>query len=121
WSPDTVHLYMGGCNINYLFDKYAERLICMDFIDAKYEFQRQEMRLPNGKVEKAGSQNGTFMLSNKGLDDGEVVCPHLLRELKGVNYKGGVIVDDDAAPLGRRDNFPRAMRYIREKLQPIYA
>src|SRR3984893_15090467 len=72
WAPDTVHLYMGGCNINALFDKYAERLICMDFIDAKYEFQRQEMRLANGKVEKPGSQNGTFMLSNRDLGDGEI-------------------------------------------------
>ena len=27
WAPDTVHLYMAGCNIGELFDKYAHRLI----------------------------------------------------------------------------------------------
>jgi hypothetical protein len=36
---------MAGCNINELFDKYPERLNCIDFIDRKYEFLRQELRL----------------------------------------------------------------------------
>ena len=85
WAPDTVHLYMGGCNIPELFDKYAQRLICMDFIDGKYEFARQDMRVPNGKVEKAGSQNATFMLSNRDLGDGEIDFPHLMRDLKRVH------------------------------------
>jgi len=96
---------MGGRNINALFDKYAERLICMDFINAKYEFQRQEMRLANGKVEKPGSQNGTFKLSNRDLGEGEIDFQHLTRQLKRVNYKGWIIVDDHYAPLGPREDF----------------
>ena len=121
WSPDTVHLYMAGCNIGELFDKYAERLICMDFIDGKYEFQRQEMHLPNGKVEKAGSQNGTFMLSNRNLGEGEIDFQRLTRALKRVQYKGWIVVDDHYTPAGPREDFSRSMKYIREKLQPIYA
>ena len=121
WAPDTVHLYMAGCHINELFDKYAARLVCMDFIDAKYEFLRQEMRLANGKVEPPGSQNGTFMLSNRDLGDGEIDFPHLTRQLKRVSYKGWIIVDDHYAPLGPREDFTRTMRYIREKLWPIYS
>jgi len=62
---------MGGRNINALFDKYAERLICMDFIDAKYEFQRQEMRLANGKSGEARKpEMERFKLSNRDLGEG---------------------------------------------------
>jgi len=121
WSPDTVHLYMAGCNIGELFDKYAERLICMDFIDGKYEFQRQEMHLPNGKVEKPGSQNGTFMLSNRNLGEGEIDFQRLTRALKRVRYKGWIVVDDHYTPAGPREDFSRSMKFIHEKLQPIYA
>ena len=121
WAPDTVHLYMGGCHIGELFDKYAGRLICMDFIDAKYEFARQDLHVPNGRVEKAGTQNATFMLSNRDLGDGEIDFPRLTRALKRVKYKGWIVVDDHYAPLGPRQDFSRSMKYIREKLSPIYS
>jgi inosose dehydratase len=121
WAPDTVHLYMAGCNIPELFDKYAARLVCMDFIDGKYEFQREPMKLANGKVEPPGSQNGTFMLSNRDLGEGEVDFQHLTRALKRVAYKGWIVVDDHYTPLGPRANFTRSMKYIREKLAPIYS
>ena len=121
WAPDTVHLYMAGCDIGALFDKYAERLICMDFIDGKYEFQRQDLHLPNGKTEKAGSQNGTFMLSNRDLGDGEIDFPRLMQDLKRVGYRGWIVVDDHYTPLGPRQDFSRSMKYIRETLVPIYS
>ena len=58
------------------------RLIFFDLVDAKYEYQKEEMRLPNGKVEKPGSQNGTFMLGNRDYGDGEVDLRGILRILK---------------------------------------
>ncbi len=121
WAPDTVHLYMAECDIGALFDKFAERLICMDFIDGKYEFLRQDLRLPNGKSEKAGSANGTFMLSNRDLGDGEIDFPRLMHDLLRVGYKGWIVVDDHYTPLGPRQDFSRTMKYIREKLAPIYS
>jgi hypothetical protein len=56
-----------------LFRRYAHRLIFFDLVDAK-------IRMPgggpppaeHGKMEKAGSQNGTFMLSNRDYGDCEV-------------------------------------------------
>jgi hypothetical protein len=42
----------------------------------------------NGRVEKAGSQNATFMLSNRDLGDGEIGFPRLMRALKRVQNKG---------------------------------
>ena len=45
WCPDTVHLYMANCDIIGLFTKYAHRLIFFDLVDAKYEYQKDEMRL----------------------------------------------------------------------------
>jgi sugar phosphate isomerase/epimerase len=120
WAPDTVHLYMGGCNIVELFHKYAYRLVSMDFIDGKYQFQTEDMTLANGKSEKAGSQNGTFMLSNRDLGDGEIDFRALTRELKRVRYKGWIVFDDHYSALGPRKDFERTMKYIRERLQPIY-
>ena len=78
---------MAGCNIGELFDKYADRLICMDFIDGKYAFAREDLHPPNGRIEKAGSQNATFMLSNRDLGDGEIDFPRLMRDVKRVQYK----------------------------------
>ena len=121
WAPDTVHLYMAGCKIGELFDQYADRLISMDFIDGKYEFARQDLRLPNGKIERAGTPNATFMLSNRNLGEGEIDFIRLTRALKRVRYKGWIVVDDHYTPLGPREDFSRSMKYIRQKLQPIYA
>ena len=80
----------------------------MDFIDGKYEFARQDLRLPNGKVEKAGSQNATFMLSNRNLGEGEIDFPRLMGNLKRVQYKGWIIVDDHYTPPGPRQDFSTA-------------
>ena len=79
------------------------------------------MRVANGKVEKPGSQNGTFMLSNRDLGDGEVDFPHLMRALKRVAYKGWIVVDDHYTPLGPRQDFARSRKYIQEVLSPIYS
>jgi inosose dehydratase len=121
WCPDTVHLYMAGCDIEMLFRKYAHRLIFFDLVDARYEYQTADMRLPNGKVEKAGSQNGTFMLSNRDYGDGEVDLQGIMRILKSVGYKGWINIDHHYSRVSPRHSFERCMKYIREKLDPIYA
>lgn len=43
-----------------------------------------------------------------------------MRALKPVSYKGWIVVDDHYTPLGPRQDFARNMKYIREKLLPIY-
>lgn len=121
WCPDTVHLYMANCDIVGLFQKYANRLIFFDLVDAKYEYQKDDMRLPNGKVEKAGSHNGTFMLGNRDYGDGEVDLQGIMRIIKKVKYKGWINIDHHYSPVSPRHSFDRCMKYIREKLDPIYA
>ncbi len=120
WCPDTVHLYMANCDILGLFKKYANRLIFFDLVDAKYEYQKDEMRLPNGKIEKPGSQNGTFMLGNRDYGDGEVDLQGIMRTLKQVKYKGWINIDHHYSRVSPRDSFERCMKYIREKLDPIH-
>jgi len=121
WCPDTVHLYMAGCDIPMLFRKHAHRLIFFDLVDARYEYQTAELRLPNGKIEKPGSQNGTFMLSNRDYGDGEVDLEGIMRIIKGVNYQGWINIDHHYARVSPRNSFERCMKYIRERLDPIYA
>ena len=121
WCPDTVHLYMANCDIIGLFQKYADRLIFFDLVDAKYEYQKEDMRLANGQVEKAGSQNGTFMLGNRDYGDGEVDLQGIMRILKKVKYRGWINIDHHYAPVSPRHSFERCMKYIREKLDPIHS
>ncbi|MBI3696674.1 MAG: xylose isomerase, partial [Acidobacteria bacterium] len=121
WCPDTVHLYMAGCDIIGLFEKYAGRLIFFDLVDAKYNFAYQDVHLPNGKVDKAGTHNATFMLSNVDYGDGEVDLQGIMRILKKHNYKGWINLDHHYARVSPRSSYARCMQYVREKLQPIYA
>lgn len=121
WAPDTIHLYIAGCDIPGLFAKYAHRLIMMDFVDARYIFAREDLHLPNGRIEKAGTHNATFMLSNQDLGDGEIDFPFLTRILKKRRFKGWICVDHHYARVSPRESFTRCMRYIQGKLQPIYA
>ncbi|MCZ2150467.1 MAG: sugar phosphate isomerase/epimerase [Bryobacterales bacterium] len=121
WCPDTVHLYMANCDILGLFRKYAERLIFFDLVDAKYQYLDHELRLPNGKAEKAGSQNGTFMLGNVIYGDGEVDLEGIMRIVKGVGYKGWINLDLHYAPVSPRHSLGRCMEYIEKRLDPIYA
>ena len=120
WCPDTVHLYMAGCDIPGLFAKYAPRLIFFDLVDAKYEYAREDLHVPNGKVEKAGTHNATFMLGNRDYGDGEVDLQGIMRILKKHRYKGWINIDHHYARVSPRQSFERCRKYIREKLDPIY-
>jgi len=120
WAPDTIHLYIGGCDVVGLFEKYGHRLIFMDYVDCKYMYAGEDLRVPNGAVEKAGGHNATFMLSNKDLGDGVIDFPALHRVLKKNRYKGWICIDHHYTPVSPRHSFTRCRKYIREKLEPIY-
>jgi sugar phosphate isomerase/epimerase len=120
WCPDTVHLYMANCDILGLFRKYAHRLIFFDLVDAKYTYAHQDVRLPNGNVDKAGTHNATFMLSNVDYGDGEIDLPGILRIVRDVKYRGWINIDHHYARVSPRHSFERCRKYIREKLEPIY-
>jgi inosose dehydratase len=121
WAPDTIHLYLGGSNVVELFEKYNDRLIFMDFVDGKYTFAREDVKLANGVVHKAGSEMATFLLSNYDLGEGEIDFPALTRILERRQYKGWICVDHHYARVSPRYNFGRCMKYIRETLAPIYS
>ncbi len=93
----------------------------MDYKDAKNTFAGKDITLQNGTVLKAGSAAATFMNSIYDLGDGEIDFPRLTRILKRRKYKGWICVDLDYVRVSARDSFARSMRYIREKLNPIYA
>jgi inosose dehydratase len=120
WSPDTIHLYMGGCDVVGLIAKYAHRLVSLDLVDAKYLYATRDLQLPNGAVEKAGTHNATFMLSNMDYGDGEVDLPAIMRILGKRKYRGWITIDHHYAPVSPRHSFTRCRKYIEEKLDPIY-
>ena len=121
FAPDTAHLHLAGCNVVELFEKYADRLIFMDYKDAKNTPAHKDIVLPNGRTLKAGSKEATFMNSIYDLGDGEIDFPRLTRILKRRQYKGWICVDLDYVRVSPRDSFGRSMKYVREKLEPICA
>lgn len=121
FAPDTAHLQLAGCNVVDLFEKYVDRLMFMDYKDSKNTPAAKDFVLPNGRTLKARSANATFMNSIYDLGDGEVNFPRLHRILKRHKYKGWICVDLDYARVSARDSFGRCMKYVREKLEPIYA
>jgi len=54
----------------------------MDFIDGKYTFAREDVKLGNGVVHKAGSGHATCLLSNYDLGEGEIDFPALSRVVR---------------------------------------
>ena len=121
WSPDTIHLYMAGCDVVGLLDKHAARLISLDLVDAKYVYATQDLHLPNGQVEKAGTHNATFMLSNQDYGDGEVDLPAIMGILAKNRFQGWITIDHHYTPVSPRHSFTKCRRYIDERLAPIYA
>jgi sugar phosphate isomerase/epimerase len=111
---------MANCDILGLFRRHARRLIFFDLVDAKYEYQAQDMKLPNGLVEKAGSHNGTFMLGNRDYGDGEVDLKGIMRIVAKAKYKGWINIDHHYSRTTPRHSFDRCMAYIRKHLDPIY-
>ncbi len=121
FAPDTAHLHLAGCNVVELFEKYADRLIFMDYKDAKNTPAEKDVVLLSGRTLKAHSSGATFMNSLYDLGDGEIDFPRLTRTLKRRKFKGWICVDLDYVRVSARDSFGRCMKYVREKLDPIYA
>jgi len=120
WCPDTVHLYITGCDIMEMFEKHAGRLIYFDLVDAKYNFAHNDVRLPNGKLMKGGTQEATFLLCNMDYGQGEVDLQGIMRILKRSNYRGWINLDHHYFRVSAEDSLNRCMDYVRAKLSPIY-
>jgi inosose dehydratase len=106
FSPDTAHLYLGGCDVVKTLDKHKSRLILADYKDAK--------RLPDAKPDTFNRE------SIFDLGDGEVDFPGCHRVLKSMNFDGYLIVDLDIARQGPRASYERCGEYVVNKLESIY-
>jgi sugar phosphate isomerase/epimerase len=119
-SPDTAHLYLGGCNVVETLNRYKHRIRFLDYKDAKWTTPTKDWVEPNGQVIPKDSRTAHFLNSIYDLGDGEVDFPGCHRVLKSVEYRGWVCVDLDSARLGPVDDYQRCGDYVVNKLQPIY-
>jgi sugar phosphate isomerase/epimerase len=60
------------------------------------------------------------MLGNREYGDGEVDLQGIMRIIKSVNYRGWINIDLHYARVSPQQSFEHCMKYIREKLGPIY-
>ena len=121
WSPDTVHLYLGGCDVVDLFERYGHRLMFMDYVDVKYVYADTDYKLANGLTAEAGTHSATFMLCNQDFGDGVLDLPALHGVLKKNSYKGWICIDHHYTPVSPRHSFTKCRKYIHERLEPIYS
>ncbi len=120
FSPDTAHLHLGGSNVVEMFQKYKNRIMFMDYKDAKWTTPASDFVLDNGKVHPKDSKEAKFFSSIYDLGDGEIDFPGCHRVLKEMNFKGWICVDLDTARKGPRVSYERSGAYVVNKLEPIY-
>jgi sugar phosphate isomerase/epimerase len=119
-SPDTAHLFLGGCDVVNTFEHYKHRIKFMDYKDAKWTTPTADWVEPNGVVVPKDSKTALFLNSIYDLGDGQVDFPGCHRVLKSVGYEGWICVDLDSARLGPLADYQRCADYIVSKLQPVY-
>jgi len=120
FSPDTAHLHLGGSNVVEIFERYKNRLMFMDYKDAKWTTPTEDLTLDNGTVHKKDSRSARFFSSIYDLGDGEIDFPACHRILHSVQFKGWICVDLDTARQGPRRSYERCGAYITKTLEPIY-
>jgi len=121
FAPDTAHLHLGGSNVVKMFEKYKNRLVFMDYKDARWTTPKQDLVLPNGKKYPKDSSEAKFFDSIYDLGDGDIDFPACHRILKSISYKGWICVDLDRTRNGPRTSYERCGHYIVNRLEPIYA
>ena len=121
FSPDTAHLLLGGSDPVKMISKYRQRLMFLDYKDARWTQPAVDVRLPNGRVYAKDSNAAKFLSSIYDLGDGDVDFPSCHQVLKQIHYKGWICVDLDIARNGPKASYQRCGRYIVEKLEPIYS
>jgi len=120
FAPDTGHLYLGGSDVVAMYRKYKNRLVFMDYKDARWTTPEQDLVLPNGKVHLKNSKEAKFFDSIYDLGDGDIDFPACHRILKEIQYKGWICVDLDRTRKGPRASYERCGAYVVKKLEPIY-
>jgi inosose dehydratase len=121
FCPDTAHLHLAGCDVVKTLERYKERIVLLDYKDAKWTTPREDLRQENGKIHPKDSKQAKFYASIYDLGDGEIDFPACQRSLKSVSYKGWNCVDLDTARQGPRRSYERCGEYIVKNLEPIYA
>ncbi len=100
-SPDTAHLYLADVDVVKTLDKHKERLMLLDYKDARHVGAR-------------------FLDNIFDLGDGDIDFPACHRILKSIQFKGWLCVDLDTARKGPRASYERCGAYVVSKLEPIY-
>jgi sugar phosphate isomerase/epimerase len=120
-APDTAHLLLAGADPVKTLGKYRNRLIFLDYKDARWTDPTVDLKLPNGRVYTKESHAARFLNSIYDLGDGDVDFPGCHQVLKKMHYQGWICVDLDIARNGPKASYQRCGRYIVSKLEPIYA
>jgi inosose dehydratase len=121
FAPDTGHLHLGGSNVVEKYRKHKNRLVFMDYKDARWVTPTADVKLPNGRVLAKDSSEAKFMESIFDLGDGDIDFPSCHRILREINYKGWICVDLDRTRKGPLLSYQRSGKYVVERLEPIYA
>jgi sugar phosphate isomerase/epimerase len=104
FSPDTAHVHLAGGDMAGVLDKFRDRVMLLDYKDARREGLDKQAFLPN-----------IF-----DLGDGEIDFPGCHRILKSMAFKGWICVDLDIARKGPRVSYERCGDYVMKSLEPIY-
>ena len=121
FAPDTAHLYLAGADVKQTISKYRNRLVFLDYKDARWTEPTGDLKQPNGNIYPKETRAAKFFSSIYDLGDGDVDFPAVHQILKSIHYRGWICVDLDVARNGPKASFEHCEKYIVSKLEPIYA
>jgi inosose dehydratase len=121
FAPDTAHLQLGGSDVVKMFEKHKNRLIFMDYKDARWTMPTADLVLPNGATERKDSPGAKSFDSIYDLGDGDIDFLACHQILKQIQYQGWICVDLDRTRKGPRASYEHCGDYIVNRLEPIYA
>ena len=120
FSPDTAHLHLAGYDVPKAIEKHKNRLMTIDYKDAKWTTPEKDFIEGNGKVLPKDSKSARFLNSIYDMGEGDIDFPAVHKILKGMQWKGWLINDLDAARFGPRKSYEKEAAYVVNKLEPIY-
>lgn len=117
---DSAHLLLGGCDVEATYRKSIDRIVYTDFKDATLTPVTSDYVAPNGERYAGASHSGQFFNSMLELGRGRIDFVALIKMLAERKYRGWINHDLDTIRVSTAESWKVSMKYINEKLDPVY-
>ncbi len=120
FAPDTAHLHLGGCDVVKMFEKYKDRLVFMDYKDARWTTPAADLVSAQRPGAQEGFVEGQVLREHVRSGRWRHRFPRLPSHPEADRFQGWICVDLDRTRNGPRASYEHCGEYMVNKLEPIY-